>query len=125
MATQQKELGKRGELHVCRYLEQENFTIKTVNYTRKSGEIDIIAQRSNLLVFVEVKLRSYLYFAVSQIITPAKQKKIIQTACHYRHEQGLENMILRFDVALLTYKDVDYELTYIPDAFRPGERFFV
>jgi putative endonuclease len=120
-----QDLGKKGERLVCCYLEKHSFLIKAVNYTQKSGEIDIIAQKGNLLIFVEVKLRSHLYFALSEVITPSKQKKIIQTACHYRSIYSIHEMILRFDVALLSLKEEEYEVTYISDAFRPADGIFI
>ncbi|MGC2311001.1 MAG: YraN family protein [Candidatus Babeliaceae bacterium] len=123
--TNYRDLGKRGEILVSRTLEKQQFTIKALNFMHKGGEIDIIAQRKNLMIFVEVKLRRHLYFALSEIITPSKQKKIIQTACCYKSIHGLTDMILRFDVAFLTLQGTEYEITYIPDAFRPSEAFFI
>lgn len=50
-----RNIGNIGEDIACRYLQGRGFTIVTRNYLRKWGEIDIIAQKDNLLHFIEVK----------------------------------------------------------------------
>lgn len=123
MSTSKIELGKKGELLVAHYLQQQGFSIITHNYRCRSGEIDIIAEKATLRVFVEVKLRQSSYFALSEVITPSKQKKIITTARFYnsRQQDDYSNLIYRFDVALLEPDNNDYTITYIPNAFAPGD----
>jgi putative endonuclease len=54
-----KEIGNLGEKLAQKYLIEQGFTIIAVNYWRKWGEIDIIAQKADLIHFVEVKTVSY------------------------------------------------------------------
>lgn len=111
-------LGKKGEELVADHLQQQGFVIKQMNYTRRCGEIDIIAEKESTRVFVEVKLRRTAYFATSQVINTSKQRKIIMAARYYNSEQKTETpMIYRFDVALLESNVNDFTLTYIPNAF--------
>lgn len=110
-------LGKKGEELVAHYLKKEGFTILAMNYSRRSGEIDIIAQKKEVLAFVEVKVRTYAYFNISEVIVPAKQNKIIKTALAYIAEQGFEDTVYRFDVALLEPVGNDFSITYMPNAF--------
>ena len=117
MSTAHIDLGKKGEQLVAHYLKKDGFEILAMNYTRRCGEIDIIARKNEVLAFVEVKVRSYAYFNISEVIVPAKQNKIIRTALSYIAEQRFEDMVYRFDVALLEQKNHDFEVTYMPNAF--------
>ena len=49
---QRSYLGKEGEETVARKLAQEGFTILARNYRKQDGEIDLIASKKDLLVFV-------------------------------------------------------------------------
>lgn len=53
--TDKQKVGKIGENIACRFLMKHGFEIIDRNYWKKWGEIDIIAQKSNMLRFVEVK----------------------------------------------------------------------
>ena len=100
-----KTLGASGENLVAEYVRKHGFLVMHQNYTKRCGEIDIIARKQDVLAFIEVKLRSNEYFPVSQVITYSKQKKIIKTAESFIFEHKLYNLLYRFDVALVTYKD--------------------
>ncbi len=50
-----KAVGALGEKTAADYLEREGFTIRGTNYVRKTGEIDLIAEKEDTLHFVEVK----------------------------------------------------------------------
>ncbi len=117
-------LGKKGEALVAHYLKKQGFIIRATNYTQRCGEIDIIAQKKEILAFVEVKLRQYKYFSISEVIVPSKRNKIIKTARFYIAENNLtHNVIYRFDVALLEPIGLDYTITYIPNAFTQERNF--
>lgn len=112
-----KKLGSAGEQTTVSYLEKHNFIILSQNYTKRYGEIDVIARKKDLVVFVEVKLRKNNYFHLSEVITLQKQKKIIRTAKAFILEHKLYNVIYRFDVALIIDKNSNQEITYIESAF--------
>ena len=50
-----KEVGTLGENVACEYLRRHGFTIRDRNYVKKTGELDIVAEKENTLHFVEVK----------------------------------------------------------------------
>lgn len=114
--------GNRGEAFVAEWLKQKDFTILEQNFTVRQGEIDVIASKGELLIFVEVKTRKNQYFPLSQVITNSKQRKIITAAKRYlqqnSHGQPLDK-VLRFDVALVTEGET-YSVEYIPNAFNEG-----
>lgn len=120
MADKRLQLGKKGEQLVAEYLKKQGYIICCINYRQRCGEIDIIAEKQEVRAFVEVKLRSTNYFATSQVVTPAKQRKIALTARYYNSlRPANQEQIVRFDVALLEPHGDDYNITYIPNAFVP------
>ena len=91
------------------------------NYRKRHGEIDLIASKSKLLVFVEVKMRQHKYFDLSDVITPSKQRKIIAVAKGYMGYLDKQERSYQFVVALLQGTDNRLDLTYIPNAFNEGD----
>lgn len=114
---QSKKFGEQGEQLIADKLEVEGFKIVARNYLKRNGEIDIIAQKDDLLVFVEVKTRFNPLFDSAEIIDPIKQKKILTVAKQYLAEHNVQNMYCRFDVALVEHTHGTQTITYIPDAF--------
>jgi putative endonuclease len=53
--TDKQKVGNLGEEIGCKFLKKHGFLIKDRNYRKKWGEIDIIAEKDNLLHFIEVK----------------------------------------------------------------------
>lgn len=109
--------GKQGEAHVATYLKQQGFFIVDQNYRKFFGEIDIIARKENLYIFVEVKTRKSNRIPLGSLIAPSKQKKIIATAESYIAQHQLTDAIFRFDVALLQLDKATYKLEYVENAF--------
>lgn len=116
-----KKLGNDGELFVANYLKKNGFTITTQNYRKFFGEIDIIAYKKQLCIFVEVKTRKSNSVAMGQLISPSKQSKIIKTAQTFIAENKLSNAIFRFDVALVCGDNGNFFLEYIENAFTKPE----
>ena len=50
-----QKIGEIGEDVACKYLAKQGFSVLERNYTRKWGEIDIVAEKGNKLYFIEVK----------------------------------------------------------------------
>jgi len=94
-----KALGDRGEAYAANYLRQNGYRILTRNYRTKIGEIDLIAEDQDTLVFIEVKTRSSVRYGMpAEAVNYKKRQKIIQTAYWYLCAQHRENTICRFDV---------------------------
>ena len=62
--SEKQKIGELGETIAVRFLVKQGFSILDRNYTKKWGEIDIIAEKGNKLYFIEVKSVSS-YFAVA------------------------------------------------------------
>ena len=98
------------------YLIAQGLVKNTKNYRCKLGEIDLIMQHQDTLVFVEVRMRSHSQFAqAAESVTPAKQKKIIKTAQYYLQQHQLTDKVnCRFDV--IAFGD-NTQPDWIKDAF--------
>lgn len=120
MSQKRINLGKTGEELTAKYLESYGFKIIAKNYSSKYGEIDLIAQKQDVLAFIEVKLRQNKDFYLSELITLSKQRKIIKTALRYIAINNIKDKIFRFDVSLLTYipeLTEKHKINYIKNAF--------
>lgn len=95
-----RQIGNQKEDVACWFLTQNGYRILHRNYRCKQGEVDIIAQKDNYIVFVEVKYRKtqnrgYPGAAVNLL----KQQKISAVAGYYLYSEGYDEMqATRFDV---------------------------
>lgn len=97
--TTKNEIGAEGEDLAVKKLKKSGYRIIQKNYRTKFGEIDIVAEDKDCLVFVEVKRRSTGIFGVSfDAVGNRKKGHIIRTAQCYLKEFKCENRKTRFDV---------------------------
>ncbi len=90
--------GKCGEDAAADFLKNKKYKIVKRNYKNKIGEIDIIAEDKDEIIFVEVKTRSSFEFGTpAQAVNYHKKRKIANTAEYYLMENPTEKNI-RFDV---------------------------
>lgn len=111
-------LGTHAELFVARQLESQGYKILEHSYKKKYGEIDLIASKKDLLIFVEVKMRTTRYFDPAELITPSKQRKIIRTASAYLARNKIDDKDCRFDVALVEVENNTFAMAYLENAFQ-------
>jgi putative endonuclease len=109
------QLGKEGERMAREYLLSENYEILETNWRFKKKEIDIIARKNKLVIFVEVKTRSNDYFgAPEESVTKTKQVFLIEAAEAFM--QQLEYLAeARFDIISI----VKNSIHHIQEAFIP------
>lgn len=73
--------GSWGEMLAAAYLRKKRYEILAANYRCRFGEIDLIAQTPNYVVFVEVKLRKSDRFAdAAEFVDRRKQERLRTTA---------------------------------------------
>ena len=112
------EIGKLGEQIAQKYLEAEGYTILETNWRWGRGEIDLIAQYKDVLVFVEVKTRSNTDFGQpEEAITVKKQNLFYELATEYMYRTGHEEEF-RFDIVAIVLNPVQ-DLKHYQDAFFP------
>jgi putative endonuclease len=84
------------------FLKSKGYKILERNFHSKFGEIDIIAEEKNFLVFVEVKARWSNKFGLpEEAVTPQKLHKIKRTAEYYALIKNRTNSKMRIDVVAL------------------------
>jgi len=111
-------LGKRGEDIAVDYLTHKGYQIVVRNYRRKTGEIDIIVNDGDCIVFVEVKTRKTSRFGhPAEAVTKRKQNQISLTALNYLTRQNLMDAPARFNVIAVTITRTAPEITHIIGAF--------
>lgn len=115
-----QKIGELGEDVACKYLTNNGFSILERNYTKKWGEIDIIAQKENILYFVEVKSRSVssLDFIAQRLdkfdaqmrpednMHPWKLKRLSRTIQTYLIHMRIGNTRWQFDL-IIVYLDLE------------------
>ncbi len=102
-----KLFGDESESLATRFLEQEGFVILERNYfARKLGEIDIIAQKENILHFIEVKSGKTDFDPIYNV-TPAKLRKVINSAHYYMKSKKLD-MAFSIDALIIRYDEVEF-----------------
>lgn len=99
MRPSRSEVAKIGEELAAAHLKKKGYQILVQNYRALRGEIDLVAQDGNRIVFVEVKTRRSLKFGLPQeAVTPRKQQQISKIALAYLQARDLLNAPCRFDV---------------------------
>jgi putative endonuclease len=113
------ETGKQGEAIALNHLRQNGYTILKTNWQSGHKEIDIIAQKDDQLVIVEVKARKTAFFGEpEEFVTKSKQKMLIAAANHYLLKNNLD-LEVRFDIISVLFKGDNYRVNHIEDAFYP------
>lgn len=117
------QLGQRGEALAWNFLRKRGYSILEKNYRTRFGEVDIIAQKGGVLVFLEVKTRRDHQFGFpAESVDWRKQQKIIRVAEAYLQAKGLENRAARFDILSITWDGKSEPgFSLLEDAFTIGE----
>lgn len=99
-----RELGIFGEEYTTSYLTDMGYRIIERNYRTRYGEIDIIAEQAETIVFVEVKSRrSRIYGEPREAVSLRKQQKLLRTAMIFLQEKHWEERACRFDVVEVVF----------------------
>ncbi|QMU26882.1 YraN family protein [Adhaeribacter radiodurans] len=116
--AQHNHTGATGEKLAATYLIEHGFTILAQNYRYQRAEIDIIAQKGTLLIFVEVKTRTSNQFGFpEEAITPKKIDLFLLAAEEYIHQLNWQHDI-RFDVIAISGRSpAPFQIHHIEDAF--------
>ena len=111
------ELGKLGEELAENYLTKNGYTILETNWVFQKAEIDIIAQKANILAIVEVKTRSSIDFGLPQdFVKPKKIQLLVKAVNEYVVSRDLD-VTVRFDIIAINKEGKDFNVEHIEDAF--------
>lgn len=110
------ELGQEGEQLAANYLKNKGWDILEMNYRYSRSEIDLIASKNSLLIFVEVKARTNTTYGLPEdFVDEKKDENIMKAADHYINEINWKENI-RFDIISIIKKKT-MEIEHIEDAF--------
>ena len=97
-------LGAKGELAARKHLRSCGHRILDTNYTHKLGELDIVSEYREIIVFTEVKTRTESEdFRPADNLGPAKIRKLRRIAEIYLKHRALTGHPVQFDVIELVY----------------------
>lgn len=115
--AQHNELGKEGEKLAIEYLQRKNYKIITTNYRFQKAEVDIIAQKGDVLIALEVKTRSTLYFGnPEEFVSQKKIHLLIKAIDNFVTEQNLD-LEVRFDIIAIIKQKNTFQIKHLKDAF--------
>lgn len=102
MTLERQSLGKTGEELAVQELERRGYAILARRYRTRYGEIDIVAEDRQTLVFVEVKARTTREFGTAaEAVTVWKQRRLASMASEYLARERIAGGPCRFDVVAI------------------------
>jgi putative endonuclease len=97
--TDRKRFGASGENLASIWLQEHGYRVLARNWRCPLGELDIVCELGDDIVFVEVKSRrGTLLGAPEEAVTPAKQRRLIRAAQYYLVQRSQEQRSYRIDV---------------------------
>jgi putative endonuclease len=112
-------LGARAEQSAAEALRVQGYQVLEQRFRYRRTDVDIVARRGAVIVFVEVKSRSDgRYGQASEAVTARKQASVVRAASVWLSRHGRAWDAVRFDVITVS----EGKLEWLQDAFRPGWR---
>jgi len=111
------ELGKKGEQLAVDFLIGQGYQILERNYRFDKAEVDIIAQKENILAIIEVKTRSTSDYGNPQdFVKPKQIKNLVKAVDAYIILHDLD-VDVRFDIVAITKSQGPFNVEHLMDAF--------
>lgn len=123
MTEARQALGKKGEAAARAYLERHGVRILAANHACPAGEIDLIGQERDVILFVEVKARTSDAFGPPHLaVHYRKQQQIVRAAQWFLAQRRTPDTACRFDVVAVTFvgENQPPRIQWVRDAF-PAE----
>ena len=99
-------LGRKGEQMAADALRARGYRIVERNFRCRYGEIDLIAEEQNDLVFVEVKTRRGTAFGhPEEAVTLTKRRKLVEVATYYLYLHAVGDRSWRIDVVAIDFNE--------------------
>lgn len=110
-------LGKEGEQLAVDFLQKHGYIVLEKNYRYLKAEIDIIAQKKDTIVVVEVKTRSTPDFGDPQDFVKPKQIQLLVKAIDYYIIENDLDVEIRFDIIAIIKNKQGIKIEHLEDAF--------
>lgn len=111
------DLGNKGEQLALHFLVDAGYTILEKNYRYLKAEVDIIAQKNEVLAAIEVKTRTSSYFGnPEEFVNPKKVKLLTLAIDNYVTENDLD-VEVRFDIIAIITNKKQTKIEHLENAF--------
>lgn len=111
------ELGKKGETLAVEFLLKSGYTIIARNYIYQKAEVDIMAQKEDILAVIEVKTRTSADFGdPQQFLKPKQIQRIIKAVDEFINTNALD-VEVRFDIIAIVLNKKGMSLEHLENAF--------
>jgi putative endonuclease len=115
--AEHNDLGKLGEELAVDFLQTNGYAVLETNWTFQKAEIDIIAQKENVLAIIEVKTRSSIDFGLPQdFVKPKKIQLLVKAVNEYVISNELD-ITVRFDIIAIQKDKNEFKIEHIEEAF--------
>lgn len=115
--AQHNELGKKGEQLAVDFLLENGYEIIERNYRFDKAEVDILAQKKDILAIIEVKTRSTTNFGDPQdFVKPKQIQRLVKAVDEYVTVNGLD-VEVRFDIIAIVKTGKKFEIEHLENAF--------
>ena len=115
--AEHNQLGKLGEDLAVEFLEKAGYEILERNWVFQKAEVDIIAQKGNVVAIVEVKTRSSIDFGLPQeFVKPKKIQLLVKAVNEYITINDLD-VEVRFDIIAIYKSHQEFVIEHLENAF--------
>ena len=115
--AQHNDLGKLGEELAIDFLKKTGYRIRETNWVFQKAEIDIIAQKGDILAIIEVKTRSSADFGLPQDFVKGKKIQLLVKAVNEYIITNDLDFEARFDIIAVQKNGDNYDIEHLEDAF--------
>lgn len=114
MIDKRKILGNWGEQRAKEHLLAADYKLIAENWRNKHGEIDLIMQDDNVVVFIEVRTKESSSFGTGvESITAQKRSKIREMAASFLQYKSWWDKPIRFELIAIDKKGLEYKITHL------------
>lgn len=115
--AEHNDLGKFGEELSVEFLQKQGYDILETNWTFQKAEVDIIAQKENILAVVEVKTRSSTDFGSPQDFVKSTKIQLLAKAINEYVILNDLDLEIRFDIIAISKEGKNFNIEHLEDAF--------
>lgn len=115
------DFGREAESFAVNYFLNQGFKILATNYFFQKAEIDLILEKDQLLIVVEIKARSYNPLVKPELAVNIKKKKLLLKAINQFIYVNNIDADVRFDILALEKKGSEWLINHFVDAFNALE----
>ncbi|MDX8391302.1 MAG: YraN family protein [Mariprofundaceae bacterium] len=112
------EKGRKAENKAARHLRLKGYQILDRNARLGRGELDIVAKRSDVLAFIEVKLRPNREQGLLAVHADKQMRLRSAASVWFANHPDYQDLQCRFDLIILTPAAIRYRIEHLHDVFR-------